>query len=227
MLVRLASCLYHPFVSVTAVAGFVVLTTAWLDARAQEAERRDGPLPLWWPLGPDPGAATASRHKLPFQGPTAPDFTLPEMRTGRPVSLSEFRGRPTVLIFGSFSCTYFCNHTADLRRLHREYGDRVNFLFVHISDAGHDNPELVEFMRRIRLPDSARAGIDKYQFDFPCLDARSARRVESMYSAYPQRLVILDGAGDVDWDSYPGANPGGLRLDLAEAALRRCLAGAG
>jgi len=220
---RFASRLHH-ILSVGAITGFVGLTTAWLDARAQESERREGPVPLlWWPFGPDSDAAISRRHWLPFRGPTAPDFTLPELRTGLPVSLSEFRGRPTVVMFGSFSCTYFCNHTADIRRLHKEYGDRANFLFVHVTDAGHDNPELSEFMRRIGLPDSARAGIDKYQFDFPCLDARYTRKVEYTFSAWPQRLVILDAAGDVHWDSLPGNNPQGLRLDVAEQELQRSL----
>src|SRR5262245_33273156 len=104
--------LSHRVLTLTAVAAFVVLTTAWLDARAQEAERRGTALPiLWWPYSPDPrpGPETGLRRQY-FDTP-APDFTLPDLRTGRPVTLSAFRGRPTVLIFGSFTCTLFCNQT--------------------------------------------------------------------------------------------------------------------
>ena len=224
---RSVSRLNHPVWSVSAIAGFVVLTTAWLDARAQEVNRRHGPVPLLWPFAPDPDADRAPRHGMSFAGPTAPDFTLPDLRTGRPVSLSEFRGRPTVLVFGSFTCTYFCNGIPDIHRLHQRYGDRAHFLFVHVRDARHRNADLLEFMRLTGHSDSARAGIDKYGFDFPCLDAEDFGPVEQMYSPYPQRLVLLDAAGDVHWDSLPGARAEGLRFAEAEQQLQQLLTAGG
>src|SRR5262249_22121949 len=40
----------------------------------------------------------------PLVGRAAPDFTLPDVQSGEPLSLSSFQGKPLVLIFGSYDC---------------------------------------------------------------------------------------------------------------------------
>lgn len=41
---------------------------------------------------------TQADEYQPVVGTEHPDFTLPDLATGRPVSLSDFRGKPVVLI---------------------------------------------------------------------------------------------------------------------------------
>jgi hypothetical protein len=47
-------------------------------------------------------AATGRGESCVAVGGPAPPFCLPDVCTGRPVRLADFRGRPVLLIFGSF-----------------------------------------------------------------------------------------------------------------------------
>src|SRR5436305_9670908 len=89
MRLRFAPRLRHrPALQLFAAVGFVALATAWLDARAQEAEVRGSSPPLlWWPFGPH--ELSDAERAQGLKGQTAIDFRLPDLRTGRPVALSE------------------------------------------------------------------------------------------------------------------------------------------
>jgi hypothetical protein len=168
-----------------------------------------------------------SRGHSPFEGKPAPGFTLPDIRTGEPVSLVDNHGhKPTVLIFGSFGCDLFCGQIDDVLRLHRQYKDQVRFLFVYVRDANHTNPELDDFLRARPAKDRSsriRGGLGFYAIDMPCLLDGDDRQIERMYSAYPERLFIIDRAGMVYWDSTVILSEQGLCLSEGEARLRECL----
>jgi hypothetical protein len=60
----------------------------------------DAPPPI--PPGIDPAHLHFTRSRVQV-GDVAPDFTLPRVGAGDEVTLSDLRGRPVVLVFGSFT----------------------------------------------------------------------------------------------------------------------------
>jgi hypothetical protein len=173
------------------------------------------------------GKGSRARGKSPYEGKPAPDFALPDARSGEFVHLSDSRNqKPTVLFFGSFGCDLFCGQVAEIRRLHHEYGKAARFLFVYVRDANHPNAELDEFLRQ-RTPtdrgDRIAKGLEYYTLDMPCLLDKDDGRVEQLYSAYPERMFIVGPDGKVFWDSTDGISAEGLRLAEGEERLRDCL----
>lgn len=105
-----------------------------------------------------------------------------------------------------------------LPELYEKYGDRAQFLFVYVREAGikmgmtghHAFPEaLREFDEpagaapgsRLRLAPRVRAGREHFHLDFPCLIDTEEAKVEELYGAWPKRLLIVDTAGRIAVDS--------------------------
>jgi len=96
-------------------------TPALTAAPTEEATRPENP-----PLPTAPGVD--GRHALPVVpahdhepqrtgipiGEPAPEFTLPDLE-GRPMSLADFRGRPTLLVFWNPGCGFCTDMLAELR----------------------------------------------------------------------------------------------------------------
>lgn len=95
----------------------------------------------WWTLGRTPQYGIVIDSAQP-----APDFTL-DASIGRPVSLSEFRGKPVLLYFGYTTCPDVCPTTlADLRMAMQKLGDdgeKVQVLFVSV-DPERDTAERLQ-----------------------------------------------------------------------------------
>ena len=163
----------------------------------------------------------------PYVGRSASNFTLSDVRTGEPISLIDSSSaKPTVVFFGSFGCDLFCQQVDDIQRLYWKYRESARFVFVCVRDAGHPNPNLDEFLRTRPGQDQSsriRNALDYYAIEMPCVIDGDDRRIEGMYSAYPERLLIIDSEGIVYWDSTPGISAAGLHLDEGETQLRECL----
>ena len=70
----------------------------------------------------------------PHAGDTAPDFTVTDLETGGPVSLSNFRGKWVVIETGSSTCSMYTKNIPDMEKLHAEYPD-VEFLMIYVREA--------------------------------------------------------------------------------------------
>jgi hypothetical protein len=97
-----------------------------------------------------------------------------------------------------------------LRKLHEQYGDRVQILFVYTRGAGHAPPEGLEDLvedenkppgQRPILRRLARAGMKHFHLNFPCLLDDAEDSVATLYRAFPKRLLLLDGDGKIVLDS--------------------------
>lgn len=97
-----------------------------------------------------------------------------------------------------------------VRQLHEKYGNIAQFLFIYISEPGHELPEeLAPFAEppdappgsRLRLLPRVRAGRKHFALRFPCLIDNEKGEVEVLYNAWPKRYVLVDTDGRVVLES--------------------------
>ncbi len=78
-------------------------------------------------------------------GTTAPDFTLPDVVTGKKVSLSDLRGNPLLVLFICTHCPYVKHIEKGLAQLGADYaGKPINIVAISSNDAENypdDSPE--------------------------------------------------------------------------------------
>ena len=154
-------------------------------------------------------------------GTPAPDFTLPDVVSGKTVSPATFAGKPALLVmFISRHCPYVQHIQAELARLGRDHGQRIGIVAVSANDA-------------TRYPDDApvqlKAMAKEQGFTFPfCYD--ESQRTAAAYSAActpdfflfdQERRLVYRGQLD---DSRPGNGKPVTGRDL-RAAIDAVLAG--
>lgn len=191
-------------------AGLAAVGTAAIDQLVLTRGPTPGSTAGFTGEPPDPDGPTGDPDQdyiwNPFNrkmaaGEAAPDFALPAVGEDRRVGLADFRGRPLVLVFGSFSCDRFAGRVPDLERLYQSNRARAGFLFVNVSEANHHVPGL-EFVltgppadRAGRVAEARRvAGLS-----MPAV-ADEGKAAERAYKAFPLRLVVVDADGAVGLD---------------------------
>jgi len=119
-----------------------------------------------------------------------------------------------------------------LNRLYRDYRDRVAFHVVYIEEAHpidawqlDENVEdgvLVQTTRTAEERDEvAHLCVVKLGIEMPALIDDPDNRVERAYTAWPDRLYVVDSAGRIVYKSQPG--PFGFKPEDVEAALKGML----
>ena len=74
--------------------------------------------------------------------PAAPDFTVTDIH-GEPFTLSEHRGRPVVVNFWAMWCPPCRSELPAFESLCAEYGDRIDFMMVNLTDGQRDTEDIV------------------------------------------------------------------------------------
>lgn len=196
-------------------------------ATQQQPERRAGPskATLVRALFAQELGALAPGPKV---GDPAPDFRLKTVEGDREVSLSEQLGaKPTVLVFGTFTCGPFRTQGGNIQKLYERYKDRANFLMIYVREAhptdGWYTPDPV-FDPRVAQPttdDQRRSVAQSCQktlgFDMPFLVDTIDDAVGGTYSGMPNRLYLIDVGGTVAYKS--GRGPFGFKPAQLEQAL--------
>ena len=67
----------------------------------------------------------------------APDFTVYDIN-GKPVNLSDYIGKPTVVNFWASWCGPCMREMPDFQKLYNELGNEVNFLMVNMTDGSRE-----------------------------------------------------------------------------------------
>ncbi len=100
---------------------------------------------------PEGGTVTPpSDDTAPAIGKVAPDFTLPTM-TGETVTLSQYRGKPVILIFWVVHCEGCIEEIPYIQEFYDKHADKVVVLTVHVGDARAQIQRLLS-TRRITYP---------------------------------------------------------------------------
>jgi thiol-disulfide isomerase/thioredoxin len=150
-------------------------------------------------------------------GDAAPDFTLTTPDGTKSISLSQLRGKPVVLVFGSCTCPPFVSSTSLIAPLSKEYGDRVHFLMVYIREAhpigGREIPGNQFQVAVPKTPEekcrTASAFAERIDVAMPIVVDGIDDEVAKVYSPWPNRLVVIDAAGVIV--DKGAAGPGGTR----------------
>jgi tetratricopeptide (TPR) repeat protein len=160
--------------------------------------------------------AASLRSPSPVEGiapdAEAPDFSLASPTGALAPRLSSLRGKPVVLIFGSYTCPKFRSQVDALNRLSERYRDRAAFLLVYIREAHGDATWQSSVNQRegVAQPDAASIG-QKREYASACLrklkipyaavvDGMDGA-VEKTYAAWPSRVYLIDRNGRVKFNS--------------------------
>lgn len=161
-------------------------------------------------------------------GTSAPDFSLPDLLSGRTVSLTDFAEKKALLVmFLCAHCPYVVHVRPELARIARDYAGRsVALVGITANDAAQYPQD---------APEPSAAAARAAGWTFPFLYDESQAVAKAYSAACTPDFFLFDGArrlvyrGQLD-DSRPGRGddrPGRGALDGADvrAALDAVLAG--
>jgi tetratricopeptide (TPR) repeat protein len=202
-----------------------------LGLRPQSAEAKELVASL-----DSPGRAAAPAEPVsPLVGHPAPDVTLQGV-DGRELQLSALRGRPLVLMVGSFTCPQLRHGAPEVSRLYERHKESARFLMAYIREAHPDGEAWQSTINRregIRLPEARslperaeHAALCRRELKIPfevALDGLDGK-AEAAFSAFPSRVFVIDARGTVTFSS--ALDEESFRPEALEAALEATLVGA-
>ena len=165
-------------------------------------------------------AAAAEKRCLAEVGKPAPGFSAHVLRPDGSVSsdllrLSDLRGSPASLIFGSYTCPIFRRQSDRMKQLIAEFGNVVQFVFVytleaHPTDGWNTNSnrtDQIMYAQPTDMNERAKVAHDwrsAYRFDTPVVLDWPDNRINDDYAGEPERLYVLDAEGVVTFKSEQG-----------------------
>ena len=117
-----------------------------------------------------------------------------------------------------------------LNKLYEQYRDRVSFLVVYITEAHPSDVWQMQSNVRDKVVFAsprnederafvAGACVRKLGIEIPALLDEFGNSTEGAYTAWPDRMYVIDAHGKIAYKSTPG--PFGFKPDELRAALRK------
>ena len=154
-------------------------------------------------------------------GTTAPDFALPDVRTGNTVSVSEFEGRALVVMFICNHCPYVKHVSSGLARFGDDYADRdLAIVGISSNDIEAYPDDAPEELARVS---------DELGYPFPVLYDESQEVAHAYGAACTPDFFVFDAGhrlryrGQFD-DARPSSDAPVTGADV-RAAVEALLAG--
>jgi peroxiredoxin len=189
-----------------------------------------GPVPFL--LFPFETLWTRARAGALKVGDRGPDFALAKVDHSSSIRLSSLiaEGHPVVLIFGSYTWPPFRREVPALNKLYDEYGNRVSFLVVYITEAHPSDVWQMQSNIRDKVvfvsPKDeeerallAGACVRKLGIKIPAVIDEFGNSTEQAYTGWPDRLYLIDGSGRIAYKAKPG--PFGFDAEELHAAIRK------
>jgi peroxiredoxin len=118
-------------------------------------------------------------------GMAAPAFTLPEVSTGRQVSMAEFApGQPLLVMFICRHCPFVVHVQSELARLGRDYAGRVAIVAISSNDAATHPAD---------APASLAQMVKEQDFTFPFLYDESQAVARAFGAECTPDFFVFDG----------------------------------
>jgi hypothetical protein len=164
----------------------------------------------------------------PNLGELAPDFTLSDL-DGNEVALTKQIGnKPTVLVFGNFTCGPFRSQSGNIEKLYARYKDRANFYLIYVREAhpndgwwmlsnqraGIDLAQPKDWNERRSIAATCR---NRLELNLPFLVDTLDDHVGALYSGMPNRLYLINQQGRIAFKN--GRGPFGFHPRQLEQAL--------
>lgn len=94
---------------------------------------------------------SATQTARPYDGYAAPDFTLPRLSDGQPVSLSQYHGKPLFINFWASWCPPCNAESPELVKAYAKYGSKVVFISINVT---HDDTlaNVKTFLKKYNVP---------------------------------------------------------------------------
>jgi peroxiredoxin len=169
--------------------------------------------------------AAGSAQSAPSVGQSAPDFTLSDAG-GKPVKLSDFRGKHVVLEWTNPGCPYVRKHY-DSGNMPATQKDAVDqgVVWLAINSTGKSSGEYLEPAKVVawQMERKARPTAVLGDEEGTVGKAYGARTTPHMYIVDPQGRLIY--AGGID--SIPSSDPGDIKkaVNYVRQGLNEALAG--
>lgn len=185
------------------------------------------------PAAPAPPAASAT--DLEYTPPTikvgdpAPALDL-QKTDGKPLKLETLRGRPVVLVFGSYSSPAFRSRVEIVEEMRKAYGNRIHIVYVYTREAHPMGVWDVERNRRDKISVSAHKHAGErmsmarqtetgLKLGGPVVVDDWENSVSRLFGGFPNGAAVLDRDGVVvalqRW-----CDPSGL-ASVVDEALKR------
>lgn len=158
--------------------------------------------------------------RAPDIGSKAPDFVAERLtgsgrRTGNYIRLSELRGRPVALVFGSYTCPPFRGEISPLTEVYERHRDQAEFFLVYIQEAHPDDGWQMEINHDDKIVynqprtdtergDIAKDFVQNLAIDIPVLLDSVSNTIDGLYAAVPSKLYVIDADGRIAYRSGPG-----------------------
>lgn len=138
------------------------------------------------------------------EGQTAPDMTWFDSHLSRTMRLSQLRGKPVVLFFGSCTCGPFRLSVKMIEQLKVQYGKQFH-AFVVYADEAHPDRGDSEVTRNPKTHAdrllAAQELVQNAQLTLPVLVDTQDNQAAKAFEVEPSRVYILDAAGKVAYRS--------------------------
>jgi tetratricopeptide (TPR) repeat protein len=175
-----------------------------------------------------PGAAAAPPDDSPLLGHPAPDVVL-QRPDGSAFSLASLRGRPLVLVVGSYTCPQLRHGVPEINRLFERHREHARFLLAYIREAhpeGEAWESTINQREGISLPEARsvperaeHAALCRRKLEIPyeaALDGLDGK-AEAAFRAFPSHVFVIDAQGTVTFASALDVQ--GFRPEALEAAI--------
>jgi hypothetical protein len=144
-------------------------------------------------------------------GTAAPKFVLAKSDGGGSTAIPS-PGKPTVLVFGSYTCPNFRKASPVLNEMAEKLGSRAVFLQVYIREAHaegqwqstineREKVELAPASTMEQKHDYAMMCQRKLHLRFPAVVDGLDNAAEKAYAAWPSRVYVIDASGQIRFSS--------------------------